>query len=202
VYKKLLYVSALLIFVMVAAYYGRPGTGTVSATPNVLTGYYNLMGYEGVATIGENLASHGAVPPAGDYVTTHCRYIDLTPIYLREYYLRYFLHLPNRATMTQIDAHIADYAQIGSMGVELKSRPWNSREAGTLLGSVSTDPGVLGDTTLTISDLSVTVDNHTTQYWLDVYFNQQQVPGQLCVYGIQVTYSYEGVFLPLVRTGG
>ena len=200
--NKLLYLIALLIVFAIAAYQNLPTTDAASAESNVLTGYYNLMGYEGVATIGENKANYGPTPPVGDYVTTHCRYIDVAPLYLREYYLRYFLHLPDGATLTQIDAHVADFADIGSLGVELVSRPWNSRDAGMVLGGVSTESGVPGDTTLTIPNLSVSIDNQTTQYWLNVYFNQQEVPGQLCVYGIQVTYTYEGAFLPLIRNGG
>jgi hypothetical protein len=88
------------------------------------------------------------------------------------------------------------------MGVELRSRPWNSRDAGTFLGAAATSSGVPGDTTLTIPNLAIAVNNQTTQYWLDVYFNQQQVPGQLCVYGIQATYTFDGSFLPIIRKGG
>ena len=126
------------------------------------------MGYEGIATIGETLASFGGIPPVGDYVTTHCRYIDVIPLALRESYLRYILHLPDGATLTQIDAHIADFADVGSMGIDLRSRPLNSRQAGTVLGSVSTPAGAPGDTTLTIPGLDVAVENRTTQYWIKV----------------------------------
>jgi hypothetical protein len=199
----LLYLIALLTIFTIATYQSVPTNDAASAASSVLTGYYNLrMGYEGVATMGENLANYGPTPPVGDYVTTHCRYIDVAPLYLREYYLRYFLHLPDGATLTQIDTYIADFAEIGSLGVELMSRPWNSRDAGTFLGAVSTEPGALGDTTLTIPNLSVSIDNQTNQYWLNVYFNQQEVPGQLCVYGIQAIYTYDGAFLPLIRNGG
>jgi hypothetical protein len=200
--SKLFYLIVLFAIVTITLNQMHSMPKAASTTPNILTGHYNLMGYEGVGTIGENLANYGQAPTIGDYVTTHCRYIDISPLYLREYYLRYILHLPDGATLTQIDAYIADFADIGSLGVELMSRPWNSRDAGTLLGGVSTQPGVLGDTTLTIPDLTVVIDNKTTQYWLDVYFNQQEVPGQLCVYGIQATYTYEGSFLPLIRKGG
>ncbi len=89
------------------------------------------MGYEGIGTMGDNTASYGPIPPVGDYVTTHCRYIDVAPLYLREYYLRYILHLPIGATITQVEALVADFAEIGSLTMELKSRPWNSRESMT-----------------------------------------------------------------------
>jgi hypothetical protein len=59
--------------------------------------------------------------------------------------------------LTQIDAHIADFAEIGSLGVELRSRPWNSRDAGDVFGSVVTDPGVSGDTTLTIPNVVLVI---------------------------------------------
>jgi hypothetical protein len=81
---------------------------------------------------------------------------------LKQYDLRYILRPPEGATLTQIDAHIADFAEIGSLTVELLSRPWNSRDPGTVLGGVSTGPGVLGDTTMTISALDVVIDNTTT----------------------------------------
>ena len=174
-----------------------------TAAPDLLSGHYTLMGYEGVGTLGENSAANGQTPPVGDYVTTHCRYIDVSPLNLRESYLRYFLHLPDGATMTQIEAHVADFAEIGSIGIELMTRPWNSREAGTFQGSAGSDLGAPGDTTLTIiPNPPVVIDNQVNQYWLNVYFNQQTVPGQLCVYGIQATYTYEGGFLPVIRKGG
>jgi hypothetical protein len=200
--SKSFYLIVLLVIVAVSVTLWQNMPTAASAAPDVLTGYYNLMGYEGVGTVGENLANFGQVPPVGDYVTTHCRYINISPLNLREYYLRYFLHLPEGATLTQIDAHIADFAEIGSLGVELRSRPWNSRDPGNLLGVVNTAPGSAGDTTLTIPGLGVLVDNQATQYWIDVYFNQQDTPGQLCVYAIQATYTFNGSFLSLVRRGG
>ena len=171
--SKLFFLIALFAVSAVTLSLGQKVPTAASAAPDVLTGYYNLMGYEGVGTVGENLASFGQIPPVGDYVTTHCRYIDISPLNLREYYLRY-----------------------------LRSRPWNSRDPGTLLGGVNTAPGAAGDSTLTIPGLGVLVDNQATQYWIDVYFNQQDTPGQLCVYGIQATYTYNGGFLSLIRKGG
>jgi hypothetical protein len=191
---------ALLVFVGSQFRFTPPAA---TAAPDLLTGSYTLMGYEGIGTMGENNASFGPTPPLGDYVTTHCRYIDVAPLYLREYYLRYVLHLPTGATITQVAAHVADFAGTGSLTLELNSRPWNSREAGTVLGGVGTGGlGAPGDVTITTPGLAVLVDNQTTQYWLDVFFNQQEVAGQLCVYGIQVLYTYEGGFVPLIRKGG
>jgi hypothetical protein len=196
----LLALLALLVFAWSRVTF-RPPAAT--AAPDLLTGSYNLMGYEGIGTMGEITASFGPAPPIGDYVTTHCRYLDVAPLNLREYYLRYVLHLPNGATVTQVAAHVADFAEIGSLTMEFRSRPWNSRDSGTGLGGVGTGGlGAPGDITISTPSLDVLVNNETTQYWLDIFFNQQTVPGQLCVYGIQVTYTYEGGFLPLIREGG
>ncbi len=200
---KPIYLLAILALLVIAGSHYRSAPPVATAAPDLLAGSYNLMGYEGIGTMGENTASYGPIPPIGDYVTTHCRYIDVAPLNLREYYLRYVLHLPDGVTITQVAAHVADFAEIGSLTMELNSRPWNSREAGTVLGGSGTGGlGTAGDITITTSSLAVVVDNQTTQYWLDVFFSQQDVPGQLCVYGIQVDYTYEGGFLPLIRKGG
>lgn len=45
-------------------------------------------------------------------------------------------------------------------------------------------------------------NNSTSEYWIDVTMDNNAVPAQLCVYGIQVTYDYDGSFLPLIRKGG
>ncbi len=97
--SKSFFLIALLVIAAVTISLGQKMPTAASAAPDVLTGYYNLMGYEGVGTVGENLTSFGQIPPVGDYVTTHCRYIDISPLNLREYYLRYFLHLPDGATL-------------------------------------------------------------------------------------------------------
>ena len=99
-------------------------------------------------------------------MTTHCRYIDVTNVDFRKYSLRYFLHLPNRATLTQIEVHVADFAQISTLFVKLRFRPWDSRDAGTFLSSAATAPGIPGDTTLTIADLEVAIENHTNHIGL------------------------------------
>jgi hypothetical protein len=200
---KSLYLFALLALLALAGSRITFTPPAANAAPDLLTGSYTLMGYEGIGTMGENTASFGPTPPIGDYVTTHCRYINVAPLNLREYYLRYVLHLPDGASITQVSAYVADYAEIGSLTMEFRSRPWNSWDSGIGLGGVGTGGlGVPGDITITTPSLDVAVDNQTTQYWLDVFFNQQEVPGQLCVYGIQVTYTYDGNYLPLIRKGG
>ena len=37
--------------------------------------------------------------------------------------------------------------------------------------------------------LNVVIDNQTSEYWIDVSPVNSASPGQLCVYGIQVTYA-------------
>lgn len=58
------------------------------------------------------------------------------------------------------------------------------------------------DQYINMGPLNVDVNNQTTEYWIDVSPTNGNDPGQLCVYGIQVAYSYEGVFLPFVQRGG
>lgn len=167
------------------------------AAPDALTGYYNLLGYEGIATIGASSGS-GSVPPVGDWATTHCRYINVTNTTVGQYYLRYPLHLPNGAKITKVALYVADFNPTGVLWAYLRSRPWNSRQAGNteafgLTGTTN------GDQYINMSSLNVDVDNRTTEYWIDVSPTNSNDPGQLCVYGIQVTYSYDGAFLPLIQ---
>lgn len=171
------------------------------AAASALTGYYNLLGYEGIGTLGANLTSHGGTPPVGDYVTTHCRYIDVQNTTLAYYYLRYPLHLPNGANITQVSAFVADFNPTGVLWIYLRSRPWNSRDSGDTLGFTLTDNTSNNDKTVNITGLNVNVDNQTTEYWIDVSPQNSADPSQLCVYGIQVTYTIDGAFLPLLRKG-
>ena len=174
-----------------------------ASEPNLLTGYYTLMGYEGIATIGEELTPYGPIPPVADYVTTHCRFIDVAPTGFRDYYLRYIIHLPDGATLSQVDVHVADFADSGVFYIDLKSRPWASSVPGSLLGQSTTEVGSTGDTTVSLPNLGVAINNQTTQYWIDISpFDAGSIAGQLCVYGIQITYGYEGSFLPMVNRGG
>lgn len=167
----------------------------------VMTAYYNMLGYEGIGTLGSGLQANGQIPPVGDYVTTHCRYINVTNTTLGHYYLRYPLHLPNGANITKVSLRVADFNPSGALWVYLRSRPWNSRQAGTTLGFTLTSTS-LSDQTVNISSLDVNVNNQTTEYWIDVSPQNSADPGQLCVYGIQVTYTIDGSFLPLIQRGG
>lgn len=187
---------------LVLAVLKMPGAvRSAEAAPDALMGYYNLLGYEGIGTLGSGLTSNGATPPVGDYVTTHCRYINVQNTSVGQYYLRYPLHLPNGAKITNVSLFVADFNSTGVLWAYLRSRPWNSRQAGTTLGF-----GLTGTTNsdqyINIGSLNVDVNNLTTEYWIDVSPTNGTDPGQLCVYGIQVTYSYEGVFLPFVQRGG
>jgi len=150
---------------------------------------YNLMGFEGVPTLGSSGFTRGTPPPVGDYVTTHCRYIDVINTTVGHYYLRYFLDLPDGATITGVSLRIADYNPTGVMWVYLRSRPWNSRNVGTTLDLTLTDNTSNQDKLIDMGAVDVTVNNATTEYWIDVSPQNSALPGQLCVYGIHVTYN-------------
>jgi len=149
---------------------------------------YNLMGFEGVPTLGSGGFVVGTPPPAGDYVTTHCRYIDVTNTTLGHYYLRYFLDLPDGAHITGVSLRVADFNPTGVMWAYLRSRPWNSRDIGTTLEFTLTDNSSNNDKLINMGSLDITVNNATTEYWIDVSPQNSALPGQLCVYGIHVTY--------------
>ncbi len=192
---RFIFLMALLTLVFST---GGPALGSSSAASS-LTGYYNLLGYEGIGTLGSGLTSHGTPPPVGDYVTTHCRYIDVQNTALGNFYLRYPLHLPNGANMAKISLFVADFNPAGVMWAFLRSRPWNSRDPGTTLSIALTDNTTNSDKTITMNLTPVNVNNQTTEYWIDVTPQNSTDPGQLCVYGIQVTYTIDGAFLPIVQ---
>lgn len=195
-------VLALLLVVLITSTsaWGAP------AAAGVMTGYYTLWGYEGIGTVGGAVGgpSPAQTPPIADYGSTHCRYIDLSPITLGYYYLRYPLHLPNGANITQVSLFVADFASTGNLYVSLRSRPWNSR-IGNDPTLASTSSTANGDQTLNMTGLNVNVDNQLKQYWVDVAPDNSVVPyadhGSLCVYGVQVTYTIDGALLPLIQRG-
>ena len=142
-------------------------------------------------------------PPVGDWVTTHCRYIDVPNTLPDQYDLRYPLHLPQGVTITKVALRVADFNSVGTMWAYLRSRPWNSRETGATIGWAHTDDTSNRDRTIDMNlQPDLQVDNETTEYWIDVTPTNGADPGQLCVYGIQVTYSINGAFLPLLNRGG
>jgi hypothetical protein len=193
---RFIFLMALLTLVFST---GGPALGSSQAASS-LTAYYNLLGYEGIGTLGSGLTSHGTAPPVGDYVTSHCRYIDVQNTAIWDYYLRYPLHLPNGANMTKISLFVADFNPAGVMYAWLNSRPWNSRSPGTTLGLAFTDNTTNGDKTITMNlTPPVNVNNQTTEYWIDVSPHNSNDPAQLCVYGIQVTYTIDGSFLPIIQ---
>ena len=183
-----------------------PGTSTSAlstpAAASTMTGYYNLWGYEGIGTLGQVLMANGPTPPVGDYVTTHCRYINVPNTLIGQYYLRYPLHLPNGANITNVSLFVADYNPSGILATTLRSRPWNSSSGNTgPLIYANTDNLTNSNKTISMTGLNVDVNNQTTQYWIDVTPENSASPGQLCVYGIQVTYTIDGAFLPLIQKG-
>jgi hypothetical protein len=158
-----------------------------------LTGYYNLMGFEGVGTNGSDLQPFGPTPPLGDYATTHCRYIKVPDMNPGDYYLRYPLHLPDGAIITTVKLYVADFNVNGILLAFLRSRPWNSRGEGTLISGTFTDDDSESDKTISMVGLDTVINNRTTSYWIDVTPTNRAEPGQLCVYGIQVTYIMRAV---------
>ena len=195
--KLFLFVSLIALSALVLSASG-PALASPAAA-SALTGYYNLLGYEGIGTLGAGGFTAGPTPPVGDYVTTHCRYINVQNTTVGHYYLRYPLHLPNGATITKVSLFVADFNSVGVLYAYLRSRPWNSRNAGTTVSFTLSDNTTNNDKTISMSSLTVAVNNQTTEYWIDVSPQNSADPGQLCVYGIQVTYTYSGAFLPLIQ---
>jgi len=189
-----LLVLLLMVLIMVSPVRSAP------AEANALTGYLNIMGYEGIATRGYPLAV-GPRPPVGDWVTTHCQYIDVINTTVGHYYLRYPLRLPNGSNITKVSMRIADFHTGGSMWAYLRERPWNSRDVGTTIGLALTPVGNANDHLIHMNDLDIDVNNATTQYWLDLSPQNSADPGQLCVYSIQVTYTIDTSLLPLIQKG-
>jgi len=195
--KLFLFISLIALLALVLSASG-PALASPAAA-SALTGYYNLLGYEGIGTLGAGGFTAGPTPPVGDYVTTHCRYINVQNTTVGHYYLRYPLHLPNGATITKVSLFVADFNSVGVLYAYLRSRPWNSRNAGTTVSFTLSDNTTNNDKTISMSSLTVAVNNQTTEYWIDVSPQNSADPGQLCVYGIQVTYTYSGAFLPLIQ---
>ena len=195
--KLFLFISLIALLALVLSASG-PALASPAAA-SALTGYYNLLGYEGIGTLGAGGFTAGPTPPVGDYVTTHCRYINVQNTTVGHYYLRYPLPLPNGATITKVSLFVADFNSVGVLYAYLRSRPWNSRNAGTTVSFTLSDNTTNNDKTISMSSLTVAVNNQTTEYWIDVSPQNSADPGQLCVYGIQVTYTYSGAFLPLIQ---
>jgi len=195
--KPFFFISLIALSALVLS---ASGPALVSpAAASALTGYYNLFGHEGIGTVGASLVA-GQTPPVGDYVPNGCRYINVPNATYGQYYLRYPLHLPNGVTITTVSAFVADFNLTGTMYVHMMSRPWNSRQAGTdFAGSIGTSSGAGGDQTISRTGITTVVNNETTEYWIDVLPVNSANPGEMCVYGIQVTYTYNGAFLPLIQ---
>jgi hypothetical protein len=176
-------------------------SGHALASPSsaaAFTGYYNIFGHEGIGTIGSALATHGQAPAVGDYNTTYCRYINVANTTWGQYWLIYPLHLPDGVTITKVSALIADFNATGNAYLHMVSRPILSRQSGSdFAGSIATT-GSTNDELISRTGISVVVDNKTTQYWIEITPVNSADPGQLCVYAIQVTYTWNGAFLPLV----
>lgn len=150
--------------------------------------YQNHLGYEGIATLGLFGSVNGPTPPVGDWVTTHCRYIDVEDATEGDFYLRYPIHLPDRAVIKGVSLFVADFNPAGNIWVSLVTRPWNTRELGTELGFTFTDDVSNSDKSINMGALNISINNQSNVYWVDVTPDNSAFPGELCVYGIQVTY--------------
>jgi hypothetical protein len=182
------------------------GARPVEAAPTeaaAFTYYYNMWGYEGIPTLGHVTGQiRGNPPPVEDYVDSHCRFIDLAPVNSGYTYLRYPLHLPNGVTITNISISVADYTSKGYLTGYFGSKPWASASEGTYAPSTSTIGAPEGQITMSITPLSVVVDNQANIYWVMITPNNTAADpdaGSLCVYGLQVTYTSNGAFLPLLQ---
>jgi hypothetical protein len=199
--SKPFYILSFVALLLVVFTVGASTGAAPAAAASALTGYYTIFGYEGIGTYGSGSGSHGDTPPVGDYATTHCRYIDVANTTVGDYYLRYPLHLPNGSTISSISLYVADFNSTGVMWIYLRSRPWNSRDSGTTLRWTLTDNTTNSDKTVSMTNINEDVDNGTTEYWIDVSPANGADPGQLCVYGIQVVYTIDGAYLPLIQKG-
>jgi len=174
-------ICSMTVGLVIGAMLIGPGTARADS--------YNLMGFEGVPTLGSGGFTLGTPPPVGDYATTLCRYLDVVNTTVGHYYLRYFLDLPDGATITGVSLRIADYNPTGVAWAYLRSRLWNSRDIGDTEDFTLTDNSSSGDKTINMGAVNLTVNNATTEYWIDISPENSSNPGQLCVYSIHVTYN-------------
>jgi hypothetical protein len=196
--RAMLVASGLMLAVCVGAPVAAepsssPAANPLEATPPVH--YLNLMGYEGIPTLGFTAFVNGPPPPIGDWVTTHCRFIDVANTNIQDYFLHYPLHLPDRAKILYIQIRVAHFTPVGGIWAQLRSRPWNSRD----LGDIEVQVGATvaqSDQVLNMQNLNLEVDNTTTSYWIDVTPSAAANPGEVCVYGVHVAY------IPYIFTDG
>lgn len=157
--------------------------------------YQNYLGYEGIATLGFWGFDYGPTPTVGDWVTTHCRYIDVPNAPEGEYFLRYPIHIPHGSVITGVSLFLADFSAAGHLAAMLWERRWNSRDFGTQLRYTDTDNEPNNDILITMENLNVSVNNQSHVYWIDVTPDDSASPGELCVYGIQVAYDCTGCLI-------
>jgi hypothetical protein len=195
--RKWLFFTAVVSLVLLVASASQSVSGA-GLGANSLTAYYNLLGYEGIPTL-------GSPPPVVDYVSTWCRYVNIPDTEWGDYWLNYPLHLPNGANITEVALRVADFDEVGgNFKALLFRRAWESRQAGESLAiAQSFDDGATDKTILmsVFDGLPVNVDNQTYQYWVSVTSEAHASPGQLCVYSLQVQYTIDGAFLPLIQKG-
>jgi len=202
--RKWLFFTAIVAIALLVASASQ-SVSSAGLAANSLTGYYNLLGYEGIPTIGTGTADLGSPPPVVDYVITWCRYVNITNTEWGDYLLNYPLHLPDGANISEVTLRVADFDNVGgNIKAILFRRPWNSRDLGTLLAYTQTFDDGGSDKVINMSifgGLPVNVANQTYQYWVAVTSDAGATPGQLCVYSLHVEYTIDGAFLPLIQKG-
>jgi len=188
----------LLAFCLCAPVVGgsNNGTPTIPQEATNVTHYLNLMGYEGIPTLGNQHFTNGPPPPVSDWVSTHCRYIDIFSPTMGDYYLRYPLHLPDGAMIRSIGFKVADFSFTGDFIIYLRSRPWNSRAQGDIEEQTSSSNLIQSDQLFFMTNIDLEVNNTTTSYWIDVTPAGPVIQEDMCVYGINVAYT------PFIFTDG
>jgi hypothetical protein len=160
------------------------------------TASLNLMGYEGIPTVGSSYPGvfRAVPPPVADWVTTHCRYTDVAWNDEQDDELRYPLHLPDGAKILNIGFRVADFADTSDFRMLLRSRPWNSRERGDIEAQVWSSNLYQSDQTFYMQAVNLTIDNNTTSYWIEANPGIPVMQEEVCVYGIHVTYLTSDLF--------
>jgi hypothetical protein len=195
--KLSLYMTIIILLVLLT---GTGGQARASTSAAAINRYYTILGAEGIPSVGQGLTTHGARPPLGDYSSTRCLYVNVANAGINDYYVYYPLHLPDGATITAVRAYIADFSSATNAAVYMYKRDWNSTDHGTTFAAtLSTDSTTGANQLLVRTGISEVVNNNTTQYFLEFSPNNSADPGQLCIYSLKVTYTYNGTYLPLIE---
>jgi hypothetical protein len=194
---------APFLTVLLSINFGTSAAGENSEPPEAgprevaeTTASLNLMGYEGIPTVGSGRPGvfRAPPPPVADWVTTHCRYTDVAWDDDQDDELRYPLHLPDGAKILNIGFRVADFADTSDFRMLLRSRPWNSRERGDIEAQVWSSNLSQSDQTFYMQAVNLTIDNTTTSYWIEANPGVPVIQEEVCVYGIHVNFLTSDLF--------